>query len=133
MSKTMDQHRANWAWEHTPRNPDEKYVSLAEGAPALILATGLGQAVAFYLAKKKDHHLQLLKNLADWLLRGQNDLGLTPPAQPQKTGEDLLNAIIIGDRDAYHALTDAALDYLVWLKRFAKAKQGADQPATTDV
>lgn len=121
MKQSMDQRRAKWAWSQTPDKPASEYKSLAEGTPATILMCGLGQTVAFYLAKKKEPHFdRLLINLATWLLAGYSDPSLTK--YDGKTGEDLLDYIMSQDRDRYRMLTEEALEYLNWLKRFAKAK-----------
>ena len=120
MKKTMDQHRACWAWAQTLDNPSKDYVSLVEGTPATILMCGLGQTVAFFMAKDEQHK-RVLTNLASWLLVGKDnpDHG----EKREKTGEDLLLEITSKDRDRYHELTDEALEYLIWLKRFAKARK----------
>jgi len=125
MKKTMDQHRAAWAWAQTPENPSKEYVSLAEGMPATILMCGLGQTTAFYLAKgkKERYYLDLLSNIASWLIIGYKGDDPNGENKQGKKGTDLLAEIMREDRDRYHTLTDEVLDYLIWLKRFAKARE----------
>lgn len=127
MNQTMDQRRADWAWDQTTETKNKlkgsfgDYKSLADGASATILQTGLGQTVAFYLGQRKDRHDALLTNLASWLCKGG---GYDDSNQSNKRTDDgkvLLTEITSEDRDRYHALTDEALEYLIWLKRFAKA------------
>lgn len=140
MSKTMDQHRAAWAWAQTKevkanlRDDFGDYVSLAEGTSATLMMCGLGQTVAFYLAKSKSQHEHLLRNLASWLCEGGGYANPGLEGRRSRSGEDLLDDIMDNNRDRYHILTDEALDYLVWLKRFGKAVQGPDeqQPAQED-
>lgn len=132
MSKTMDQRRARWAWALTPPNPSKDYTSLADGTPATIMMDGLGQTVAFYLAKKGDHHKDVLKALASWLLVGFENPEADPAQQQnRKNGEALLDEIMGEDRDRYHQLTDEALTFLVWLKRLGKARQQEQPPPQT--
>ncbi|MFQ5569553.1 MAG: type III-B CRISPR module-associated protein Cmr5 [Rhodothermales bacterium] len=130
MNKTMDQHRADWAWTQTEQTQNElggrfeDYVKLAEGTPATLMMTGLGQTVAFYLTKKEasdPHYKALLINLASWICQ---DGGYRRPEQTARrgrTGQLLRDEIIGHDRDRYQFLLDEALEYLIWLKRFAKA------------
>ena len=130
MKKTMDQYRACWAWKQTKETQEaasqsefEDYVKLAEGTPATILMCGLGQTVALYLAKKKGPNDHLLRNLASWICRNGGRDNPDQKGKRGKQGADLRDEIISQDtdRDRYHELTDETLEYLVWIKRFAKA------------
>lgn len=130
MNKTMDQHRAAWAWAQTEQTQSEldgkydDYVSLAEGMPATLMMTGLGQTVAFYLTKKGNKDPQygaLLTNLASWICEGGGYRNPDQTEKRSKRGTHLRDEIIGRDRDRYHFLLDEAMEYLIWLKRFGKA------------
>jgi len=120
--QTLEQRRAAAAWEHVSKleeSHSKEYVSLVRGASATILSCGLGQTIAFYASKaKKDKEYNLLTtHLAQWLL------GNREKPDKSKNGTDLLQEIINNDSDRYRELTSEALAYLVWLKRFAEARQ----------
>jgi CRISPR-associated protein Cmr5 len=123
--QTLEQRRAAAAWEHVSKleeSHSKEYVSLVRGASATILSCGLGQTIAFYVSKaKKDKEYNeynlLTTHLAQWVL------GNREKPDKSKTGTDLLQEIINNDSDRYRELTSEALSYLVWLKRFAEARQ----------
>lgn len=119
--KTLDQRRAAHAWEAVGRFKDRKddgkeYAGEAHKLPMRIMAAGLGQALAFILAKareKKKNLKQLLDDLTDWVIRKR---GLTGKK------DTLLESIIDGDATFLRRATDEALAYLQWLNRFAEAE-----------
>jgi CRISPR-associated protein Cmr5 len=113
--KTRDQERAAAAWASTPENPSDEYLSLVQGAGASIMSMGLGQTLAFYNSKGKEHHRRLGKALAAWLLEEESSGEGTP------NGKDLLERITETDSTQYSRWTTEALAYLTWLKRFARA------------
>jgi len=120
--QTLEQRRAAAAWEHVSKleeSHSKEYVSLVRGASATILSCGLGQTIAFYgsKAKKGKEYNLLTTHLAQWLL------GNREKPDKSKDGTDLLQEIINNDSDRYRELTSEALAYLVWLKRFAEARQ----------
>ena len=120
MRQTLDQQRANAAWTATPEKPSEKYVSLCSGAPVTILTNGLGPALAFFMAKAKDtdnEYQQLGRSLARWTLRTGNE------ADDSNQAKDLMHRITTASTDEYRRLTNEALAYLNWLKRFAVARE----------
>ena len=118
--KTLDQRRAAHAWEAVgrfkDRNADGKeYAGEAHKLPMRIMAAGLGQALAFILAKakeKKKNLKQLHEDLTDWVMRKH-------PLPGKK--DNLLESIIEGDAAFLRRATDEALAYLQWLNRFAEA------------
>ena len=121
MRRTIEQDRARAAWAAVGSVPEttlSKYHPLAQGAPVAVHTAGLGQAVAFWLSRKRPETDALLGHLAAWLLRpGQADR-----PDPSKRGGDLMEAVQNGSGDDYRRLTAEALAYLAWLKRFAAAK-----------
>ena len=112
----MSQQRAAAAWGATPETVSKEYLTVVRGAAATILISGLGQATAFWLAKGTDAHTRVADALGAWLLRDASD---TAGAQ------DLLSHIRACDSGSYRRLTQEALAYLAWLKRFADARKSA--------
>jgi CRISPR-associated protein Cmr5 len=99
------------------------YVSYVEALPATILMNGLGQACATLLSKaegdKQKPHGLLFGDVESWLC-GED------PAAPFKG--DLLEAITEKDQATYLRAQAEALQYLIWLKKFASAylERGGD-------
>jgi CRISPR-associated protein Cmr5 len=120
---TLDQRRARHAWEAVTRlkqmKPEDakEYAREAKKLPTRIVAAGLGQALAFILAKAKDKKpnlKQLHDDLTDWVLT-QRQMAAT------RAGS-LLQSIIHGSSDFLRRATDETLAYLLWLNRFAEAE-----------
>jgi CRISPR-associated protein Cmr5 len=81
-----------------------------------IMAAGLGQALAFLLAKK--YAPALLEAIGDWVLdKRANPDSQQPPPKP----DALIQQIINGDSNFLRWATDETLAYLRWLVRFADA------------
>jgi CRISPR-associated protein Cmr5 len=132
---TLDQRRARHAW-HTiqdvlskyPRQtvngkqlPHEKARKIggqAKKLPTRIIASGLGQALAFL--KAKDYAPDLLVELGDWVL----DKRANPDSRRPKPKDDaLLRAVIEGGSDFLRRASDEVLAYLLWINRFAEAEK----------
>jgi len=71
--------------------------------PAMILMSGFGQTCAFYKSKG-GNHAEVLKVLESWLKKG-----------------DLMTFITQSSAHEYQIAQAEALEYLNWLKKFAKA------------
>jgi CRISPR-associated protein Cmr5 len=120
--RTIDQERAAAAWEAIktvdgePEDLKKKYASWVRSAPADVMTNGLGQTLAFMLAKggpNKDKAPALLyRHISD---RVTGWMGWS--------GQDLLQKLIERESksDVYRRATTETLAYLVWLKRFAEA------------
>ena len=123
-SATLDQQRARHAWDAIQRvcgwdsDSDKKeYAGEAKKLPIRLMTSGLGQALAFILAKAKDRKpklRQLHKDLTDWTL--------THRKLPGKHPDSLLKSICYGDAVFLRRATDEVLAYLEWLNRFAEAE-----------
>lgn len=127
---TLDQKRAKHAYDslenflNTPtpgRKHDQdkkKYGVHVRKLPVRIIASGLGQSLAFLHAK--DYCPQLLITLADWVLFKRNKT----PKQPGKAldANELILAILNGTSEDLQLYTAEVLAYLRWLTRFAEAK-----------
>lgn len=132
--QTLDQRRANHAWKAIqeikksfPKDKAKEYGGHAKKLPMRIMVAGLGQALAFILAKAGDpntreHKAQVKKvhdHLADWVIKNRL-LSAT-------TSDDLLQSILKGDSDFLRRATDEALVYLTWLNRFVEAEGLTDE------
>jgi CRISPR-associated protein Cmr5 len=116
--QTLDQRRAAHAWEAVQKagalqEQDRKEFGIeAKKLPARILASGLGQALAFLEAK---HQAELLRlALADWIAQ----------RRPPRNGEEprLVVRLIKGNADFLRFATAESLAYLTWLVRWCEAE-----------
>jgi CRISPR-associated protein Cmr5 len=80
----------------------------------MIQMNGLGQAVAFYRMKSRDHegYKKLYELLSEWL---------TKTGKPYEKYNDLLEGITQSDMYTYRLAQAEALVLLDWVKKFAKA------------
>jgi CRISPR-associated protein Cmr5 len=124
---TLDQRRARHAWEavqdaknktgvHQKREP-KKFGGQAKKLPTRIMASGLGQALAFLHAK--GYADGLLQEVADWVLDKRSDPN---SRKPEPDRDALIKAILTKDSDFLRRATDETLAYLQWLNRFAEAE-----------
>jgi CRISPR-associated protein Cmr5 len=142
---TLDQRRANHAWEaiqrilkeypvrivnengkqkKVPHEQAKRYGGQAKKLPTRIMAAGLGQALAFLQAK--DYAPDLLVAISDWVLikRPKPDDKTGPPLAKEEANlkKSLIEGIVKGDSNFLRRATDEVLAYLVWLNRFAEAE-----------
>jgi CRISPR-associated protein Cmr5 len=118
--QTLQQRRAASAWkqvEDTGRQDyKNKYGSLVRGLPAMIQTDGLGQTLAFLLAKAKGNrnseHWAAYEHLSAWL-GADKQFGF---------GRDMFEWLLKQDSDTYRQAAAEAQAYLSWLKRFVEAK-----------
>ena len=119
---TLDQQRAKHAWEAVQRakagqgphakQSAKKFGGQAKKLPIRIMASGLGQALAFLAAKGEAP--SLIVELSNWV---------NTRIKPGSGSElPLLDRIIQGDSDFLRRATDEVLAYLQWLTRFAEAE-----------
>jgi len=107
-------------WMSKDNNEQKELKSYACDFPAMILMSGFGQACAFYRSKGGNHQVQF-ELLAQWLKK-------------QKVFDtvDLMREITQCDQNTYQIAQAEALEYLGWVKKFAKAYlQGDDDESTT--
>jgi len=134
MPQTMDQKRAEYAWERVQEAAQNRiiddYTREAKGAPALIMNSGLMQCLAFLCAKDKPQHLALLRHLCRWL--GRN-LGGTPLARgnsfPLEQVADfatVMAALYTAPSFVYLRATDETLALLRWIRQFADARKAME-------
>lgn len=97
--------------ERVPRNGQaRKYVIHAKKLPVRIIASGLGQSLAFLAAK--DYCPELLKSLSQWCLTKTD----TEPVDANA----LLRKIVNGNSEDLRRHTAEALAYLQWIVRFVE-------------
>lgn len=126
--KNWDQCRARHAWERinslVQKNASDRskeqgaqYAREAHKLPVRIMASGLGQALAFLNAKANSRPglKTLLDDLADWSFV-ERDL-------PGKDRTSLLKSVIFADSEFLRLATSEVLAYLQWLNRFAEAEK----------
>ncbi len=115
---TLEQQRAQFAWEHARNGVSangNEYRNLAKAAPALIMNNGLMQTLAYYQDKDQRHHRDLSAHLRRWLMKraGGND---------QDPGfEQMMQILLHAQPDQYRQATDEALLILRWIRQFASA------------
>jgi CRISPR-associated protein Cmr5 len=123
---TLDQRRAQHAWkavqsvvarQATDKEKARKFGGQARKLPTRIMASRLGQALAFLRAK--DYAPDLLVDLGDWVL---DKRGAPDSKKPRPRDDELLRAVVEGSSDFLRRATDEVLAYLLWLNRFAEAE-----------
>lgn len=129
MRQTLDLKRASDAWskiqkiEKEQRDEDwkDKYAAYAVTLPVTILNCGLGQAAATLLSaaaksnnSKSDPHQILYQDVESWLCRSESEA-------PYAGQQNLMEAIVKGDRQTYMRAQAECLAWLVWLKKLAVA------------
>jgi len=115
LQQTREQERARAAWDDvaSAQGKREEYLALARGAAVDVQVNGLGQTLAFWKARgDKPHYKSLYDQLSRWV-----------GGQMGASG-DLLEWLIAPSTgsDSYRRATLEAIAYLVWVKRFAEAK-----------
>ena len=133
---TLDQRRAQHAWKTVEqakaslkaKKDKEDFAREAKRLPVRIKTAGLGQALAFLLAKAKsdkgeDARGRLLVALGDWLLK-ERELATRPNAAADRV---LIQTLINGDANLLRRATEEALLYLQWLTRFSEAELGTGE------
>lgn len=103
---------------------EAKYRTLALTFPAMVMQSGLAQAIGFLMAKGNEEHKIMLTHIATLLnYKGSN------------ATENMHQAILSSDLTEYQLLTRNALEATSWLKRYTQAlleKEGTKQSDTAD-
>jgi len=111
--QTISQERAKHALaaveDWTEKNKTDASVqkelkSYVVGMPAMILMSGFGQTCAFYKGNNKGNHEVVLQALQNWLNKG-----------------DIISFITKSSAQEYQLAEAESLEYLNWLKKFARA------------
>lgn len=95
----------------------KEYRSIVIKLPTLIITNGLGQTLAFLIAKgkgdEKKPEEKLYRDIQDWLYKSKN-------IHWTATGE-LIERVIMLPSDSFRHVTSETLSFLSWMKRFADA------------
>lgn len=112
---TLEQRRAQHAWKSAQAGVaqhSKDYVNDATGLPALIIASGLMQTMAF-LQHKGGRHQTLATHLRDWLS--------IQCAVPKDFAGFMTHLHGEADARRYQLVTSEAMHWLRWLRQMAKA------------
>lgn len=122
MRQTLDQQRAAYAWDCASAGMQQygkEYKTLAKGAPALIMNSGLMPTLAFY-----NHKGKAAAQLLDDLIRG---ISLRIANQKLHVGQgaqlfpQFMVALQKSESQDYLRNTDEALEILKWIRQFVDA------------
>ncbi|MCS6872512.1 MAG: type III-B CRISPR module-associated protein Cmr5 [Anaerolineae bacterium] len=123
--QTLQQRRAKHAWDKIQQvdsksaDKKKKYGSLVRGLLQLVQTDGLGQMLAFLLAKaggdSESEHGLAYAHIADWI---KTEFKL-PDAK-------LMEWLLQQPTSEYRRTTAEVIAYINWLKRFAEAKGWKD-------
>ena len=120
MAQTLDQQRAQFAWNCASRNAKvDGYREMAKGAPALIMGNGLMPALTFYQSRTGSNQKPaslILADLLGWLAVRK----LVP-----NNFTAAMTAFFGASSQDYMCATDEALAMLKWLRQFADAVEGS--------
>ena len=129
--QTLDQRRGADAWAKVEgiynatasatKSAWADYSGEAHKLPVRIMASSLGQALAFLHAKKtkKPGLAQLIDDLSDWVLVRR--IEGSSIQVPQQMRPDLLQAVLASDTAFLRWATDETMAYLQWINRFAES------------
>jgi len=97
------------SWKDKDASDQKELKSYVVGMPAMILMSGFGQTCAFYKSKGGNHQ-EVLQALQDWLNKG-----------------DIISFITQSSAHEYQLAEAESLEYMNWLKKFAKAYLQGDE------
>jgi CRISPR-associated protein Cmr5 len=124
--KTLEQERSNYAFECISKikgkNFEKDASSLIAKLGTLILTNGLGNTLAFLFSKAKDHHLETIAIISNWLyeLEGRKEEIKKDNVQ-QKIDQIMKKFVLDVDVEKYMYYTDETLRLINWLRRFSDA------------
>lgn len=120
MNNTLEQERAKFALERVKdweKKDSEEYYRYIVQLPVMIRNNGLGQSLAFLLAKKKTSCKDIYDTIDEWLVDKRRVC--------KNMGSDnkisLIELLMNGDRVQYSHAQQEALAFFNWLKMFADA------------
>jgi CRISPR-associated protein Cmr5 len=125
--KTLEQERSNYAFDCVSKIKDKPFEkdasSLISKLGTLILTNGLGNTLAFLFAKGKDHHLEVIAIISNWLLRqeGQKEPGFKRDNVKVRIEEIMGNLVLNASVEQYMYYTEETLRLVNWLRRFSDA------------
>jgi len=124
--KTLEQERSNYAFECISKikgkNFEKDASSLIAKLGTLILTNGLGNTLAFLFSKAKNHHLETIVIISNWLykLERQNKQ-VNSDNVKEKIDQIMRDFVLDVDVEKYMYYTDETLRLINWLRRFSDA------------
>ncbi len=117
--RLLSQERAAYALERVQEaGKDHEYARLCRDLPAMLLQNGIGQSLAFLRSKRDEKAAgKLYVDISGWLIEKRRIY----------VGDDLIEAVVRGERGDYMAAQEEALELCGWLKRFADALIGKEE------
>lgn len=132
--ENIQQERAKFAIEQLEKISinqviDKDTATFIVGMPNMILSNGIGQTMAFLLAKndkekktKNDKEKKVYKILKNWICKKYANLGFT-----DKSDMDFIKTFCTLKQDKYLEIQRECLRLCEWLKRYARAFQEEDK------
>lgn len=117
---SLEQRRAQHAWNCVKDGAQEDYVRVAKALPQLIMNSGLMQTLAF-LHQKKGAHEVVAGHLRAWL---QECLG---QAKGDPGFEAMMKTLLHSESQQFQRYTVEALAWLKWLRQLASAQKRKQQ------
>ena len=124
--KTLEQERSNYAFECISKikgkNFEKDASSLIAKLGTLILTNGLGNTLAFLFSKAKDHHLETIAIISNWLYKLEGRKEEIKKDNVQQKIEQIMKKFVLDvDVEKYMYYTDETLRLINWLRRFSDA------------
>ncbi len=117
---TIENGRAAYAYnavdEFIQKHPDKKenYRSYIKRLPSIIQTNGLGQALAFYYSKGREHKI-IYDQIYAWLKQKNKNLFNEPD-------EEFVKTVVNMDSRQYRVVTMEVLALLNWMRRFVEGR-----------
>ena len=124
--ENIQQERAKFAIEQLEKISsnqviDKDTATYIVGTPNMILSNGIGQTLAFLLAKT-DKEKKVYRILKNWICKKYANLGFT-----DKSDMDFIKTFCTLKQDKYLEIQRECLRLCEWLKRYARAFQEEDK------
>ncbi|MDD7451065.1 MAG: type III-B CRISPR module-associated protein Cmr5 [Treponema sp.] len=124
--ENIQQERAKFAIEQLEKISsnqviDKDTATFIVGMPNMILSNGIGQTMAFLLAKT-DKEKKVYRILKNWICKKYANLGFT-----DKSDMDFIKTFCTLKQDKYLEIQRECLHLCEWLKRYARAFQEEDK------
>lgn len=122
--RTLGQKRAEFALEKVSKMAPEakaKFKPFSAGAPSMILQNGFGQALAFWISKGRNEHMDMFNIVRDWLSYENKDVR-NNFVRRTESHQEFLQAISKMTQSEYLTAQKETLALLEWIKRFANAE-----------
>lgn len=124
--ENIQQERAKFAIEQLEKISsnqviDKDTATFIVGTPNMILSNGIGQTLAFLLAKT-DKEKKVYRILKNWICKKYANLGFS-----DKSDMDFIKTFCTLKQDKYLEIQRECLRLCEWLKRYARAFQEEDK------